>query len=410
MPASRFRSGIVSLSLLIYLTSLTGLLQGQHAAHQQSTAKPPSLQANRQLLHDLDNYIEHNQKALDAGAQSLQTDLALKFGEESSPVTQLKDAFKVLGASYGGYKTGKAYESTEYLDALHELVVLVAGLFGGPIAWSAEGEDLLQQLAETWLLSRYQSDVLQERWNLAHAIQYAQFKDPKNQAEFKRIQDSLNSNLPAERDALRKAVAQTGKTQEDFVHDLFKYTGSSDPFKTIATARGITIVDPDHGIDDLASIPQINPDFITALRRCAQVDARAFSYRGWYQDAMTCDKSADGSYISAFGGPTGRKLAPVSTLSSGTSEPRPAQSVKSTAAAGNKPSDACAQLRQRWTDAGQIYQSCSNILTPCYNSCLSHINDSEAACMAACGNCDKEMMETVRTETEWSNCEMNRHQ
>lgn len=313
--------------LLIYFVFYTcPFSQGSQKTHRR-TPESPSKAQNLQLLKSLDDYIEQTHKALLTHQNDLLLSLNLGAWDFNAGQDQLENLTRSLGYQtrtvnmqnisnrldmlYGMYKTGRATALGEYLEVLSELTVTVAGLFEGPISWNANGVDLLRQIGETWALAYYQGDLLKQRWDLGQAILYAQARDPRTQALFSRVISQMNSNAQSQRIAFQGALAHTGITEQILMDRVFKNTtlpnalGDTwplprDPFLPTAVIKGLTIVDPESAINSLSADPEINPDFLLALKRCQQVDARAFTYRGWYEDAMACDKYADGSYIPAF--------------------------------------------------------------------------------------------------------------
>ncbi|HKC63541.1 MAG TPA: hypothetical protein VKB86_07880, partial [Pyrinomonadaceae bacterium] len=83
-------------------------------------------------------------------------------------------------------------------------------------------------------------------------------------------------------------------------------------------ARGMTIIDPDQAIWDLAKIPGMNPDFISALLRCKAADAAWLEHPNNenHLAQMTCNKYSDGSYILPFSQPRGLSNSAIKEVGS----------------------------------------------------------------------------------------------
>lgn len=302
--ATRPRSSLASASVAILvggILAFEGLplspTQSEAAPPQSTrTAKAPSLQQNQQLMDSLDQTIAQNQQALDAHERDLLVDFGLKVGEDASPIKRLRDAFGHEDTAYGSYQSQQAYDSRQYEEALYQFIVAVAGVLEGPIGTSVEATDLLREVAETWVIGRYQAKLVEQEWNLKQSINYAQFKDPANQAEFKRILDRLNDDLPSERTAFKSALAKAGLTEQA----LFKSTGTSDPIATTAVRKGIQIVDPEF---DAVSSPVRRQDCVDALysalgvltrcndrvAACQSGCAGSSNYATCYQACGNCD-------------------------------------------------------------------------------------------------------------------------
>lgn len=81
-----------------------------------------------------------------------------------------------------------------------------------------------------------------------------------------------------------------------------KLIGSSVKTGRAPSGTGITIIDPDKGAYDLADVPEINPQFIEALRR-----ERQLLSQGRISEAAMANRTPGGGYITIFKTPSSNK-------------------------------------------------------------------------------------------------------
>jgi len=254
---------------------------------------PSHIEDNQRLLRAIDDELEEGNESIRKLTASLEAELTIKSASELTPenASEIKNMIRTASTFKGGMNAVDQFSEQSYWDALYSLLSIGAKFVGGPASWAAFGTNTIVKAIELQLIARDQARLAAIRWKLLSATQYARFKDPKNQAELKRILDRLQGELDEWDKSFRRGLYGSDETAESLTQKLAEQRDKAAARKAI---HGLQIVDHIQNIEALKSNPCINPAFIRALEEENRLLAQNKLY-----EAMQANKDSDG-YIPAF--------------------------------------------------------------------------------------------------------------
>lgn len=253
----------------------------------------PRLNDNQRLLSQFDSQLESGSDLIGKEGASIESALLLRGISQLAPPNS--DVRNMISEASTVKRLGTAadsYLNEDYLNALSSLIRAGASFAGGRPGWAAFGEDVVEKIIKLQLMSRDQVQLAEAEWKLQEASKYAHFKDPQTQADLKRMYDAMYADAAEWDRAFKAGLAQNGNTPETVAKAL---AVESDRKLAAKASRGLTIVDPDDGVQALKAQPCINPDFITALEKQNQALAM-----GNMALAGAANKYPDHTYIPIF--------------------------------------------------------------------------------------------------------------
>lgn len=296
-------------------------------AFSQTPAKRPltvGIKRNQQELQGIVGMINENKKEqawvlteVFADATSLVTAGALKHVDDAERVSKLLEVIKNAASTTGkltdfadaadDFKNGDL--GLKVSDALKELLDLLGSNPALVEIGIASNVTDLGIKASQWRALQVENDeLLKVVAKLTAAQNHLLARDPATRARIEAAARKASQGAAERQRTQAELLRQYYKDKPRAIQLAVRQAAARGPGHAFQVAQGISIVDPDHSVGDLAGMPGINPDFIEALKRCNQTVATAWTRQG-YQDAMTCNKYSDGSYINIFG-PSRRGLQP----------------------------------------------------------------------------------------------------
>jgi len=370
---------IVGVALAGVAAAAVGAYSFNRIQQQRSLAQ--GITQTQQSLAKVDDLLNENQGEITKLLASAQVDLGQQL-EDASQInvstqqqsTPLGDTVTVFNTASNGFVAATAFQNRDYVQAVGqtaEAVAAVWGQFDPRVKYGTEAIDIGANLYEAQALFRQQEQLIGEQSTLQQQLVRLQGKDPQASADWQQIFNNLHGDPTAEHEAFLKWLAANGLSEKQVIAKAFANAAKSGPAVASQLASGMTIVDPNQASNSLSDIPDINPDFLAALKRCNQnladwqqrvgqwaaqeqsdqaacaaagikpgdcpqsAAARqaALASRSASWANMTCNKYADGSYIPAFGLSQGTTQSPSSsqdsslpfnagpTVSSGGSQP-----------------------------------------------------------------------------------------
>ena len=283
--------------------------------YQKQASLQRGISQTQQALQQVDQLIQQNQTQL----LSLWSQLGIDAGtgvevlgtagseHERDRVTPLGDAVDVFQTASNTFDATTAFQNGQYLEALGHLGETAATIWehADPTEWKlvlAGGKaaiDVGANVLEASALLSQQTHLIQTQLLLQQQLLKLQVNDPQTLAEWQQVLSNLHGDPASEHEAFLKWLATHGLSEKDVITKALSNANQAGGATPSQVASGITILAPETSLDEIASIPQINPDFIAAMQAEQFISSHAASDSRWFRYSVS--HYPDGTYIPAFG-------------------------------------------------------------------------------------------------------------
>lgn len=162
---------------------------------------------------------------------------------------------------------------------------------GTVFAMASAGKDLVLKWSQLLADLAVQAQLMSASAKLNDALHQAQAKDEEQRIQ--KLDQALNAAFKSQKDFLSSNNISPAGVKGALVKN------ASGPEAADRVDRGMTILDPGQGIDDLARTPSINPDFIAAMQAEQFIAGQAASDPRWLRFSAT--HYPDGTWVLPYG-------------------------------------------------------------------------------------------------------------